>query len=97
MVAQRVVLVTMTVAPLVAHAEERDISEISHAIVLLGMIGILFLCALSFAIYLLVARLRADAEERAAAGPAAKANLESIWFPKTNAISDPSSPPSPQS
>src|SRR5262245_44057988 len=78
--------ILLSLIPVVAHAEERDPGEIGHAIFILGMIALLFLGSMAFGIWLIVARLRSDAEAAEAKRASSYANLEGIWFPASRAM-----------
>lgn len=69
-------------APLCAHAEERDPAEIGHALVVLGLISSLFLFSMTLSIWLLVVRLRQRGTEKLPQ-TARQPNFEPIWFPNS--------------
>jgi hypothetical protein len=77
--------------PIAAHAEEADLGEVVHAIFIVGIFAALFTAGLCLGIWLLVQRLRSDEAEKSRSG-LHRTNLESIWFPGTNAL--PETPPS---
>lgn len=76
--------------PQLASAEERDPGEIVHAMILLGILALLFLTGLSVAVWLLIARLR-DRSPALPPPPAIEPDLDRLWFPAK--VKAPARPP----
>jgi hypothetical protein len=78
--------IALLLAPLRAHAEERDPAEIGHAIGILGLITALFLGCLALTLWLLFVRLRDSCRERHQPTPPPPSprhpDLERLWFPQ---------------
>jgi hypothetical protein len=83
---------TLSLLPLVAHAEEADLGEVVHAIFIVGIFAVLFLAGLGLGIWLIVQRLRSDEAEKSRSG-LHRPNLEAIWFPGSNALPTTTSTP----
>lgn len=81
----RALFAVLSLAPLLAHAEEADLGEVVHAIFIVGIFAMLFVVGLGFGIWLIVQRLRADEAEKSKSGMH-RPNFEAIWFPGKNAL-----------